>query len=152
MPRAVLYPLVVIWFGLGLASKIALAVTLVFFVMFFNVYRGITEVDVDFVDNMRLHGAGGLELVRHVYLPATLLWIFAALRLGISLSLVGVVIGEFLGATRGVGWIVSYQLNMFRSREVMAGVVVLVVFVAVLDGALRLIQRRYSRWMQTVSA
>src|ERR1700704_165892 len=107
LPRVILAPILILWFGLGIASKVALGVTLVFFVVFFNTFQGIREVDPVVRNNARMLQATDRQLLRHVYLPSAMAWIFSSLHTSIGFALVGAVVGEYLGSSRGIGYVVS---------------------------------------------
>ena len=107
IPRVVLAPLFLLWFGLGIWSKVALAVTLVFFVMFFNTYQGVRSADRVILNNVRMLGATERQLVRHVLIPTALTWIFSSLQTSLGFAMVGAVVGEYLGATRGLGYVIA---------------------------------------------
>ena len=98
LPRVVLAPLFLLWFGLGIWSKVALGITVVFFIVFFNTYRGVREVDRAMIDNVRMLGASRAQLVRHVLVPSALTWIFSSLHISIGMAIIAVVVGEYLGA------------------------------------------------------
>lgn len=146
VPRVVLAPLFILWFGLGLASKVVLGISLVFFVVFFATWAGIREVDRDIVANARIMGASRWQLVRHVMLPSALTWIFSSLRVSVGFALVAAVVGEYLGASRGMGYLIAFAESMFNATQVMAGLVVLMVVVAALDVVLRRVEARFSAW------
>ena len=97
IPRVVLAPLFLLWFGLGIWSKVALAVTLVFFVMFFSTYQGVRDASQVLIDNVRMLGASERQLVRHVLMPSALTWIFSSLHTSLGFAMVGAVVGEYLG-------------------------------------------------------
>ncbi len=101
MPRVILAPIFAVWFGLGIASKVALGFTLVFFIVFFNVYQGVKEVSPTVLANARMLGAGRNQLLRHVYLPSATSWVFSSLHTSVGLAFVGAVVGEYLGSSRG---------------------------------------------------
>ena len=103
MPRIILAPIFSVWFGLGIASKVALGVTLVFFIVFFNVYQGVKEVSPVVLANARMLGASNKQLLRHVYLPSATSWVFSSLHTSVGLAFVGAVVGEYLGSSQGVG-------------------------------------------------
>src|SRR5579862_6552322 len=130
LPRVVLAPIFLLWFGLGIWSKVALAVTLVFFVMFFNTYRGVRDADRVLVDNARMLGATERQLVRHVLIPSALTWIFSSLHTSLGFAMVGAVVGEYLGASRGLGYMISQAEGTFDTTGVFAGMVVLASVVA----------------------
>src|SRR5690606_37126403 len=106
MPRVSLAPIFSIWFGLGVWSKVALGFTLVFFIVFFNVYQGVREVSPNVLANARMLGATKRQLLRHVYLPSAMSWVFSSLHTSVGLAFVGAVVGEYLGSARGVGYLI----------------------------------------------
>ena len=146
MPRVVLAPLFILWFGLGLLSKVVMVISLVFFVVFFSTYIGIREVDRDLVNNARILGASPRHLIRHVLLPSALTWIFASLRTSVGFALIGAVVGEYLGAAEGMGWVISYAESMFNATGVLAGLLVLMTAVVVIDLGLQRLDARFSYW------
>ena len=135
VPRVVLAPLFLLWFGLGIWSKVALAVTLVFFVMFFNTYQGVRDADRVLIDNVRMLGASERQLVRHVLIPSALTWIFSSLQTSLGFAMVGAVVGEYLGATRGLGYVISQAEGTFDTTGVFAGMTVLGIVVVVIVSA-----------------
>ena len=119
MPRVVLAPLFILWFGLGLLSKVVMVISLVFFVVFFSTYTGIREVDRDLVNNARILGAR---------------------------PLIGAGVGEYLGSHEGMGWVISYAESMFNATAVLAGLLVLMAAVIVIDVGLKRLDARFSYW------
>ena len=146
MPRVVLAPLFILWFGLGLLSKVVMVISLVFFVVFFSTYTGLREVDRDLINNARILGASPRHLMRHVLLPSALTWIFASLRTSVGFALIGAVVGEYLGAHEGMGYVISYAESMFNATGVLAGLIVLMFAVTLIDLALKKIDKRFSYW------
>jgi len=146
MPRVILAPIFAMWFGLGIWSKVALAVTLVFFIVFFNVYQGVKEVSPVVLANARMLGANARQLMRTVYLPSATSWVFSSLHTSIGLAFVGAVVGEYLGSARGVGYLILQAEGTFDINTVFAGIVVLTVFALVLDVAVGLIEKRLMKW------
>jgi NitT/TauT family transport system permease protein len=146
MPRVVLAPLFILWFGLGLLSKVVMVVSLVFFVVFFSTYTGLREVDRDLVNNARILGASPRHLIRHVLLPSALTWIFASLRTSVGFALIGAVVGEYLGAHEGMGYVISYAESMFNATGVLAGLLVLMAAVVAIDLGLKWLDTRFSYW------
>ena len=146
MPRVILAPIFSVWFGLGIASKVALGVTLVFFIVFFNVYQGVKEVSPVILANARMLGANRKQLLRHVYLPSATSWVFSSLHTSVGLAFVGAVVGEYLGSSRGVGYLILQAEGAFDINTVMAGILVLTVFALALDAAVGRIERRLMRW------
>ncbi|HYP85775.1 ABC transporter permease [Variovorax sp.] len=146
MPRVILAPIFGLWFGLGIWSKVALAVTLVFFIVFFNVYQGVREVSPVVLANARMLGASQRQLLRSVYLPSATSWVFSSLHTSVGLAFVGAVVGEYLGSARGVGYLILQAEGTFDVNTVFAGIVVLTAFALVLDGVVGLIERRLMTW------
>ncbi|RZI43242.1 ABC transporter permease [Herbaspirillum sp. HC18] len=146
MPRVILAPIFSMWFGLGIWSKVALSVTLVFFIVFFNVYQGVKEVSPVVLANARMLGANRRQLLRHVYLPSAMSWVFSSLHTSVGLAFVGAIVGEYLGSARGVGYLILQAEGTFDINTVFAGILVLTAFALVLDGAVGLIERRLMKW------
>ena len=146
MPRVILAPIFAVWFGLGIASKVALGVTLVFFIVFFNVYQGVKEVSPVVLANARMLGASRRQLLRHVYLPSATSWVFSSLHTSVGLAFVGAVVGEYLGSSRGVGYLILQAEGAFDINTVMAGILVLTVFALALDWGVGRVEKRLMRW------
>jgi NitT/TauT family transport system permease protein len=146
MPRVILAPIFAVWFGLGIASKVVFGVTLVFFIVFFNVYQGVKEVSPVVLANARMLGASGRQLLRHVYLPSATSWVFSSLHTSIGLAFVGAVVGEYLGSARGVGYLIQQAEGVFDIDTVLAGILVLTVFALILDFIVTRIENRLLVW------
>jgi NitT/TauT family transport system permease protein len=146
MPRVILAPIFAMWFGLGIWSKVALAVTLVFFIVFFNVYQGVKEVSPVVLASARMLGAGPRQLLRDVYLPSATSWVFSSLHTSVGLAFVGAIVGEYLGSARGVGYLILQAEGSFDVNTVFAGIIVLTMFALLLDSAVGLIEKRLMKW------
>ncbi len=146
MPRVILAPIFGMWFGLGIWSKVALAVTLVFFIVFFNVYQGVREVSPVVLANARMLGASRAQLLRHVYLPSATSWVFSSLHTSVGLAFVGAIVGEYLGSARGVGYLILQAEGSFDIDSVFAGILVLTAFALVLDMLVGKIERHLMKW------
>jgi len=146
MPRIILAPIFAVWFGLGIASKVALGVTLVFFIVFFNVYQGVKEVSPVVLANARMLGASQKQLLRHVYLPSATSWVFSSLHTSVGLAFVGAVVGEYLGSSQGVGYLILQAEGTFDINTVMAGILVLTAFALALDAAVGRLERHLMKW------
>jgi NitT/TauT family transport system permease protein len=146
MPRVILAPIFGMWLGLGIWSKVALAVTLVFFIVFFNVYQGVKEVSPVVLANARMLGANQKQLLRTVYLPSATSWVFSSLHTSVGLAFVGAVVGEYLGSARGVGYLILQAEGTFDVNTVFAGIVVLTAFALVLDALVGRIEKRLMKW------
>jgi NitT/TauT family transport system permease protein len=146
MPRVILAPIFGVWFGLGIGSKVALGVTLVFFIVFFNVYQGVKEVSPVVLASARMLGANRQQLLRNVYLPSAMSWVFSSLHTSVGLAFVGSVVGEYLGSARGVGYLILQAEGTFDINTVFAGILVLTAFALILDGIVGMIERRFMKW------
>ncbi len=146
MPRVILAPIFFVWFGLGIGSKVALGVTLVFFIVFFNVYQGVREVSPVVLANARMLGANPRQLLRYVYVPSAMSWVFASLHNSVGLAFVGAVVGEYLGSAKGVGYLIHQAEGFFDMNTVVAGIVLLTIFALVLDWAVGIAERRLMVW------
>ena len=146
MPRVVLAPIFMVWFGLGIWSKVALGVTLVFFIVFFNVYQGVKEVSPVVLNNAVMLGANRKQLLRHVYLPSATSWLFSSLHTSVGMAFVGAVVGEYLGSASGVGYLIQQAEGAFDINTVFAGILVLTAFALVVDFVVGRVERRLLVW------
>jgi NitT/TauT family transport system permease protein len=146
MPRIILGPIFAVWFGLGIASKVALGFTLVFFIVFFNVYQGVREVSPVVLANARMLGASPRQLLRYVYLPSAMSWVFASLHNSVGLAFVGAVVGEYLGSAEGVGYLILQAEGVFDINTVFAGILLLTAFALVLDWIVGALEKRLMVW------
>jgi NitT/TauT family transport system permease protein len=146
MPRVILAPIFAVWFGLGILSKVALGVTLVFFIVFFNVYQGVKEVSPVVLNNARMLGASARQLLRTVYVPSAMSWVFSSLHTSVGMAFVGAVVGEYLGSARGVGYLILQAEGAFDINTVFAGILVLTAFALALDSVVSFAERRLLVW------
>ena len=146
LPRVVLAPIFALWFGLGIWSKVALGFTLVFFIVFFNVYQGVREVPQVVLANARMLGMNERQLLRHAYWPAALTWVFSSLHTSVGFALVGAVVGEYLGSSAGLGYKIQQAESVFDVTGVFAGMLILAVFVIVIDMLVSAIENRLLVW------
>src|ERR1035441_6199730 len=146
LPRVVLAPIFTLWLGLGIWSKVALGVTLVFFIVFFNVYQGVKEVSPTVLANARMLGMSERQLMRHVYWPSALSWMFSSLHTSVGFAVVGAVVGEYLGSAAGLGYLIQQAEGVFDVAGVFAGMFVLSAFVILIDFAVTLVERRLLVW------
>jgi NitT/TauT family transport system permease protein len=151
LPRVVLAPIFTLWLGLGIWSKVALGVTLVFFIVFFNVYQGVKEVSTTVLDNGRMLGMNDRQLMRHVYWPSALSWMFSSLHTSVGFAVVGAVVGEYLGAAAGLGYLIQQAEGVFDVAGVFAGMFVLSAFVLLIDFGVTLVERRLLVWRPAAS-
>ncbi|MFJ1968940.1 ABC transporter permease [Streptomyces sp. NPDC087903] len=146
IPRIVLAPIFVIWFGLGPASKVASAVVLVFFPVFFNAFQGAREVDRNLVANARILGASDRRVTLQVVIPSATSWIFTSLHVSFGFALIGAIVGEYIGATKGIGLLVAQSQGTFNAAGVYAAMVILAVVALLAEGLLTFGERRIFRW------
>lgn len=146
IPRIVLAPIFALWFGLGLASKVAIVITLVFFMAFFNTFQGVRDVNPVILANAKLLRARGSLLLRHVYLPSAAQWILSSLRASVGFAVTGAVVGEYLGSAAGIGHVIAQAEGSFDAVGVFAGLFVLGAFVLGLDGIISLVENRVIVW------
>ena len=146
LPRLVFGPIFILVLGLDQRSKIALGVTLVFFIVFFNAFQGVREVDRNVFNNARMLGASEAQLTRHVLLPSAMSWILSSLHTSVGFAMVAAVVGEYLGASRGIGYVIAQAEGNFDATGVFAGMVVLCVVVIVVELAVSRVERRLVSW------
>ncbi|MFG3527112.1 ABC transporter permease [Streptomyces sp. NPDC047917] len=146
LPRIVLAPIFLIWFGLGPASKVASAVVLVFFPVFFNAFQGAREVDRDLVANSRILGASNRQVTLQVVIPSATSWIFTSLHVSFGFALIGAIVGEYIGATKGLGLLVAASQGTFNAAGVYAAMVILAIVALLAEGLLTFLEKRLFRW------
>ncbi len=152
IPKIALAPLFIIWFGIGIGSKIALAGIMVFFLTFYNVYTGVRNVDREYANLALIMGAKERQLTRHVYLPAAAPFVLLGMRMAIPYSVIGVIVGEFASSTRGLGLFINQASSTYDPAGVFAGIVILLAFILIANiGAARL-ERRLLRWRPQAAA
>ena len=149
LPKLALGPLIIVWFGIGLKAKVLISALMVFFVFAFNLYSGVRSVDRDLLFAVRLMGATRHQTIRKVIWPACLPWLLTSLRTGLGLSISGAIVGEYLGASRDLGWAIATAGERYDTTKVLCLVLVIVVIVVLLDLILRLLERRLLRWRET---
>jgi sulfonate transport system permease protein len=146
IPRIVLGSLFTVALGLGSTPKVALAAVLVFFVVFFNAFQGVREVDRNLLANARVLGASRLAVTRHVVLPSALTWIIASLHVAFGLAIIGAIVGEFLGAQKGLGLVIANSQNNFNPNGVFGAMLIIAVLALTAEGLIGLLERRLLSW------
>jgi NitT/TauT family transport system permease protein len=146
LPRIVLGSLFVVAFGFGTTSKVLLASVLVFFVVFFNAFQGVREVDRNLVANARVLGASRWQVVRNVVLPSALVWIIASLHVAFGFSIIGAIVGEFLGAQKGLGLVISNAANNFNPDGVFAAMLIIGVVALTAEALIARLEHRLLAW------
>jgi NitT/TauT family transport system permease protein len=150
VPRIVLASLFIIWFGLGLTSKVATAVVLVFFAVFFNAFQGAREVDRNLVDNARVLGASRVQVLTSIIVPSATSWIFASLHAAFGFALIGAVVGEYAGADKGLGLLISNAQGTFDAAGIYAAMLVVTVVALLAEWLITLLENRLLRWRPPV--
>ena len=146
IPRILLAPIFVMWFGLGLTSKVALGATMVLFITFFNTYQGVREVNPVILANARLLKASRISLLRHVYVPSATSWILSSLRASVGMAVMGAIVAEYLGSSAGLGHLIAQAEGVFDATGVFSGIVVLSAFVIALDRSVDALEGKLLVW------
>ncbi|MBI5794685.1 MAG: ABC transporter permease [Planctomycetes bacterium] len=146
MPRIAFAPLIILWFGLGFLSKAVIVISLVFFIVFFNTYRGFKEINPILLKNARVLGATRMQVFLHIYLPATMSWTFASLRVSVGFAIIAAILGEYMGASAGIGYLIDNAQSNFDATGVMSGLVILTIVVVILDSLLKKVEAHFTKW------
>jgi NitT/TauT family transport system permease protein len=146
IPRIVLGALFTVALGLGTTPKVLLAAVLVFFVVFFNAYQGVREVDQNLINNARVLGASKTQVTRNVVLPSALTWIIASLHVAFGFAIIGAIVGEFLGAQKGLGLVIASSQNNFNPNGVFAAMLIIAVVALTAEGLIGRLERRLLAW------
>jgi NitT/TauT family transport system permease protein len=150
IPRIVLGAIFIVAFGLGLFPKVLLAAVLVFFAVFFNAYQGVREVDQNLVANVRVLGAGPVQVARNVTIPSAMTWIIASLHTAFGFAIIGALVAEVLGAQKGIGLIISQAQGRFDPNTVFACMVIMAIVTLGAEYLITLLERRVLRWRPPV--
>ena len=148
LPKIALAPLFILWFGVGLASKIVLATFVVFFLVFYNTYAGTLAVEQELVDVLRLMGATRWQIVRKVILPSVLLWIFTGMKISVPYALIGAVVGEMMASNKGLGYLIQASAGQYDTSGVFAALFVLMIIATGLHEMLKQSERAMLRWKE----
>ena len=146
LPKVALAPLLILWFGLGIQSKVALAAVLVVFLVFVNTFSGVREVDRDLIDGVRLMKANRSQILMKVILPSAMSWIFVGLKSALPFALIGVIIGEMIASNKGLGYLVQRAGSEFDTAGAFAALTIIAVIAAVLNELVQAAQSRLERW------
>jgi NitT/TauT family transport system permease protein len=146
VPRVVLAPLFVIWLGIGLASKIALAFILVAVLVFFTVFTGIRQVDRRLVERVLTLGGNRATLLREVYMPSVTAWLLGNLKVAVGFAFTGAVVGEFVAATKGLGYLLSFAQSTYNAALMLALVFLIMLFVLLIFALSERLEKRLTRW------
>ncbi|MBA0046949.1 ABC transporter permease [Mycobacteroides sp. LB1] len=151
VPRIVLASLFIIWFGLGLSSKVATVVVLVFFAVFFNAFTGAREVDGNVINNARILGASPTRILTSIVLPSATSWILSSLHTAFGFALIGAVVGEYAGASKGLGLLISNAQGTFDSAGIYAGMIIITVVALLAEWLIGIAESRLLKWRPSQS-
>ncbi len=146
IPRTAIAPLFIVWLGIGIWSKVGVVFLLTFFLNFFNTYTGMRQMDQEYIDLARLMGCRGWKLSFKVILPAISPYVFTGIRTSIPFAVIGAIVGEFIAATEGVGYYIRLSAGIFKTADVFAGIIVLMLLVIVMDKITEIIEKRVLSW------
>jgi len=146
VPRIVLASLFIIWFGLGLSSKVATVVVLVFFAVFFNAFTGAREVDGNVINNARILGASRRQILGSIVLPSATTWILSSLHTAFGFALIGAVVGEYAGASKGLGLLISNAQGTFDAAGIYAGMIIITVVALMAEWLIGFAENRLLKW------
>ncbi|MDF3072539.1 MAG: NitT/TauT family transport system permease protein [Alphaproteobacteria bacterium] len=149
LPKVALAPLFILWFGIGIETKIILTATIVFFLVFYNTYAGVRDVSRELVDIVRLMGAGTLQVLWRVVLPSAMTVIFVGLRVSVPYALIGAVVGEMMASNRGIGFLLTNSTGQFDTAGAFAALVLLVIISTFLNGMIVALEKYLLRWKKT---
>ena len=150
IPLLAIGPLFVFWFGLGIKSKIVMASIIVFFRVFFNMYAGFKDADIQLIQTLQLMRASRFQIITKVILPSGLPWLFASLKTGVGAAALGAIIGEYLGSSAGLGWVIQTAGGYYNITRVMSCIIVLMLIMFILDRMVTWIDRKALKWRPTI--
>jgi NitT/TauT family transport system permease protein len=149
LPKVAMGPLFILWFGIGMEMKVALAAITVFFLVFWNAYSGIRQSDEELAGIVRLMGASRTQLICKIIVPGALAWIYTGLKLSVPYALIGAIVGEIIASNRGLGYLISYSAGAFDTTGVVAALFVLMAISMTLNEVISFSERRSFRWSKT---
>jgi NitT/TauT family transport system permease protein len=146
IPRIALAPLCIIWFGIGPTSKVILVVSVVFFLTFFNTFAGVKSVDAELKNVLRIMGATERQVLMKITLPAIVPWIATGLKISLPYAIVAAVVGEFIAASKGLGYLINYNTSLFSTTGALGGILILALVVVVCNEAINRAEAYLLRW------
>jgi NitT/TauT family transport system permease protein len=152
IPRVVLAPIFILILGFGLASKVAVAFVMVFFIVFANAFQGVREADRAMIANAQILGASNWQLTRSVIIPSAMSWIFASLHLSFSFAIVGAIVGEFIGSNKGIGHVIQLARGLHDVPLMFSAIIVVLVVVLAAEYVMTLIERQLVKWRPTAAS
>ncbi len=149
LPKVALAPLFILWFGIGIETKVILTAVIVFFLVFFNTYAGVRDTSRELIDIIRLMGAGTGQILWRVVLPSALTVIFVGLRVSVPYALIGAVVGEMMASNRGIGFLLTNSTGQFDTAGAFAALLILVIISTAFNGVIVASEKRLLRWKKT---
>lgn len=146
IPRIIVAPMIILWLGIGLQSKIAVSFLMVFVVIFFAVYTGIRQVNRDLVDRVRMLGGRERDVLRHVYIPSVAAWVFSSLRLTVGFAFTGAIVGEYMASSRGLGYLLNFAQNSQNAALMISTVVIIMAIIMMIFALLQRVENRAMVW------
>ena len=146
IPRIALAPIFIIWFGIGPNSKVILVVIVVFFLTFFNTFSGVKGVDIELKNILRVMGASERQILFKVTIPSTIPWVTTGLKISVPYALVGAVVGEFIAASKGLGYLINYNTSLFSTTGALGGILVLALVVVLCNEVINRAEAYLLRW------
>jgi NitT/TauT family transport system permease protein len=149
IPRIALAPIFIIVLGIGIWSKVAVVFIQVFFMLFINAYAGVREINQEYLQLARIMGAKGGLILRKIIIPSTMPFIMLGLRSAVPYAVVGAVVGEFIAASKGLGYFINYAGSTFDSAGAFAGIFILLVFIMAANGLMQWLERTVIKWRRS---
>lgn len=146
IPQLTLAPLYILWFGIGFTSKVVLSTLMVFFNVFFSTYNAIKNIDQRLIESATLLGANKKQILWHIVIPSSMPWIMSGVRIGASVCMIGAIIGEYIGASKGLGWMVTYASSFFQIERVMSCIFILILIGLIVSWILEKVESHLLRW------
>ena len=146
IPQLTLAPLYILWFGIGFTSKVVLSTLMVFFNVFFSTYNAIKNIDQRLIESATLLGANKKQILWHIVIPSSMPWIMSGVRIGASVCMIGAIIGEYIGASKGLGWMVTYASSFFQIERVMSCIFILMLIGLIVSWILEKVESHLLRW------
>jgi NitT/TauT family transport system permease protein len=151
LPKIAFAPMFIIWFGIGIKTKIVMSACMVFFIFLFNMHAGYTNVDVNLTNSVKMLGGNRWQIIRKVVWPSCIPWFFASLHTGLGLAVTGAIVGEFIGSSKGLGYQILDAGGSYNMTRVLSCIVVLIIVMAVLEYIIKLFEKLSLRWRPEAS-
>ncbi|UNC90845.1 ABC transporter permease [Candidatus Contubernalis alkaliaceticus] len=146
LPKLALGPLLIFWFGIGIESKIVMSAVMVFFPFLFNIYAGYRDVDISLINTVRMMGGTTFQIITKVIWPACMPWLMVSIRTGLGMSILGAIVGEYIGSNRGLGWMIQDAGGTYNITRVLSCIFILIVVMASFDSVYKVVEHRVMRW------